>query len=210
MTTAVDKARAPRRRQEVVCVSHQLPVWTLRLHVTGQRLWHDPRRRECGLCSMTSAGVRGRPAGRRRVPASRRRSLSRLATGDGRGRADDPRCRLLLPAATRSPRAAPSNSSLPAARPTSSTTRRRAAATPVRCPARTWRTRPTRCRWTIDLRRPGRRHQLWGQWCGPCRAEVAAAAGLRRHPRRRRRLSGHRRARQQPAGGAGLRRTTGT
>jgi broad specificity phosphatase PhoE len=59
MTTAVDKARARGAGGEVVCVSHQLPVWTLRLHLTGQRLWHDPRRRECGLCSITTLVYEG-------------------------------------------------------------------------------------------------------------------------------------------------------
>ncbi|HUE34807.1 MAG TPA: histidine phosphatase family protein [Mycobacterium sp.] len=54
MTTAVDKARARGAGHEVVCVSHQLPVWTLRLHLTGKRLWHDPRRRECALGSVTT------------------------------------------------------------------------------------------------------------------------------------------------------------
>ena len=54
MQTAVDKARARGAGHEVVCVSHQLPVWTLRLHVTGRRLWHDPRRRQCALASITS------------------------------------------------------------------------------------------------------------------------------------------------------------
>jgi broad specificity phosphatase PhoE len=54
MSTAVDKARARAAGHEVVCVSHQLPVWTLRLHLTGQRLWHDPRKRECGLASLTT------------------------------------------------------------------------------------------------------------------------------------------------------------
>lgn len=54
MTTAVDKARVRGAGREVVCVSHQLPVWTLRLHLTGRRLWHDPRRRECDLASVTT------------------------------------------------------------------------------------------------------------------------------------------------------------
>jgi hypothetical protein len=35
-------------------VSHQLPIWTLRRFITGQRLWHDPRRRQCALASLTS------------------------------------------------------------------------------------------------------------------------------------------------------------
>jgi broad specificity phosphatase PhoE len=50
----VDKARARGAGHEVVCVSHQLPVWTLRLHLTGKRFWHDPRRRECDLASLTT------------------------------------------------------------------------------------------------------------------------------------------------------------
>lgn len=54
MATAVDKARVRGAGHEVVCVSHQLPVWTLRLHLTGKRLWHDPRRRECDLASLTT------------------------------------------------------------------------------------------------------------------------------------------------------------
>jgi broad specificity phosphatase PhoE len=54
MSTAVDKARVRAAGHEAVCVSHQLPVWTLRLHVTGKRYWHDPRRRECALASVTS------------------------------------------------------------------------------------------------------------------------------------------------------------
>jgi broad specificity phosphatase PhoE len=37
-----------------VCVSHQLPIWTLRLHLEGRRYAHDPRRRQCGLASVTS------------------------------------------------------------------------------------------------------------------------------------------------------------
>ena len=33
---------------------HQLPVWTLRRFLQGDRLWHDPRRRQCSLASLTS------------------------------------------------------------------------------------------------------------------------------------------------------------
>lgn len=39
---------------ESVCVSHQLPVWTLRRFLEGRPLWHDPRRRQCSLASLTS------------------------------------------------------------------------------------------------------------------------------------------------------------
>ncbi|MGV0836618.1 histidine phosphatase family protein [Mycolicibacterium thermoresistibile] len=54
MTTAVDKARAKATGHEAVCVSHQLPVWTLRSALEGRRLWHDPRKRQCNLASLTS------------------------------------------------------------------------------------------------------------------------------------------------------------
>lgn len=54
MTTALDKARAKATGHEAVCVSHQLPVWTLRSALEGRRLWHDPRKRECNLASLTS------------------------------------------------------------------------------------------------------------------------------------------------------------
>ncbi len=39
---------------EVICVSHQLPIWLVRRRVEGRRLWHDPRRRQCTLASVTS------------------------------------------------------------------------------------------------------------------------------------------------------------
>jgi broad specificity phosphatase PhoE len=39
---------------EAVCVSHQLPIYTLRRYLEGRRLYHDPRRRECGLASLTT------------------------------------------------------------------------------------------------------------------------------------------------------------
>jgi broad specificity phosphatase PhoE len=54
MLTAVDKARARAAGHEAVCVSHQLPVETLRRALAGQRLWHDPRKRKCNLASLTS------------------------------------------------------------------------------------------------------------------------------------------------------------
>ncbi|HSJ61403.1 MAG TPA: histidine phosphatase family protein [Jiangellaceae bacterium] len=39
---------------EAVIVSHQLPIWVTRLAVEGRRLWHDPRKRECSLASLTT------------------------------------------------------------------------------------------------------------------------------------------------------------
>ena len=54
MLSAVEAARDAARGHEAVLVSHQLPIWTLRLHVEGRRYAHDPRRRRCGLASVTS------------------------------------------------------------------------------------------------------------------------------------------------------------
>lgn len=54
MSGALHDARAAAAGHEAVCVSHQLPIWTLRRYAEGRRLWHDPRRRECGLASLTS------------------------------------------------------------------------------------------------------------------------------------------------------------
>ena len=54
MYAALQAAREAAEGHEAVCVSHQLPIWTLRRYVEGKRLWHDPRRRQCGLASLTS------------------------------------------------------------------------------------------------------------------------------------------------------------
>ncbi len=54
MFAAVQAARVAAEGHEAVCVSHQLPIWTLRRFLEGKRMWHDPRRRECSLASLTS------------------------------------------------------------------------------------------------------------------------------------------------------------
>jgi broad specificity phosphatase PhoE len=59
MLAAVEAARDAVRGAAVVCVSHQLPIWTLRLHLEGRRYAHDPRRRQCGLASVTSLTYEG-------------------------------------------------------------------------------------------------------------------------------------------------------
>jgi broad specificity phosphatase PhoE len=53
LAAAADAAHAARGR-EAVCVSHQLPIWVSRLAAERRRLWHDPRRRQCSLGSVTS------------------------------------------------------------------------------------------------------------------------------------------------------------
>lgn len=54
MLAAAEDARDRNLGHEVVCVSHQLPIWTVRRYVEGRRLWHHPGRRQCGLASLTS------------------------------------------------------------------------------------------------------------------------------------------------------------
>jgi broad specificity phosphatase PhoE len=53
LAAAADAARQA-IGHEAVCVSHQLPIWTARRAAEGRRLWHDPRRRQCALGSVTS------------------------------------------------------------------------------------------------------------------------------------------------------------
>ncbi|GAA1868333.1 histidine phosphatase family protein [Pseudonocardia ailaonensis] len=59
MLGAVHRARLLAEGHEAVCVSHQLPIWTLRRYLLGQRLWHDPRSRQCALASLTSVEFTG-------------------------------------------------------------------------------------------------------------------------------------------------------
>ncbi|AKT51197.1 histidine phosphatase family protein [Arsenicicoccus sp. oral taxon 190] len=59
MEQAADAARRQAPGREVVLVSHQLPVWTLRRHLEGRPLWHDPRNRQCTLASLTSLHYEG-------------------------------------------------------------------------------------------------------------------------------------------------------
>ncbi len=56
---AVAAARDAYPGGEVVCVSHQLPIWVTRRAVEGRRLWHRPDHRQCGLASLTSLTYRG-------------------------------------------------------------------------------------------------------------------------------------------------------
>ncbi|WP_122816228.1 histidine phosphatase family protein [Nocardioides pantholopis] len=54
MMAAVEDARVAAAGHEAVVVSHQLPIWTTRLHVEKRSFAHDPRSRQCTLCSLTS------------------------------------------------------------------------------------------------------------------------------------------------------------
>jgi broad specificity phosphatase PhoE len=59
MGAAIDDARAKAGGHEAVIVSHQLPIWTARNQAMGKRLWHDPRKRECRLASLTTLTFEG-------------------------------------------------------------------------------------------------------------------------------------------------------
>lgn len=59
MMAALNAARDAARGHEAVVVSHQLPIWIVRSYVERRRLWHDPRRRQCTLASLTSFTYQG-------------------------------------------------------------------------------------------------------------------------------------------------------
>jgi broad specificity phosphatase PhoE len=54
MRAGVTAARGAARGHEAVLVSHQLPIWIARLDAEQRRFVHDPRKRQCGLASLTS------------------------------------------------------------------------------------------------------------------------------------------------------------
>jgi broad specificity phosphatase PhoE len=54
MMAAVHDARDAARGHEALVVSHQLPVWVTRLHLEQRPFVHNPRNRQCTLCSITS------------------------------------------------------------------------------------------------------------------------------------------------------------
>ena len=59
MLAALAAARDAAKGHEALCVSHQLPIWTVRSSVEGRRLWHDPRRRQCSVASLTTFTYEG-------------------------------------------------------------------------------------------------------------------------------------------------------
>ncbi|MER6953082.1 MULTISPECIES: histidine phosphatase family protein [unclassified Streptomyces] len=59
MMGALDAAKDAARGHEAVLVSHQLPIWIVRSYVERRRLWHDPRKRQCTLASLTTFTYQG-------------------------------------------------------------------------------------------------------------------------------------------------------
>ena len=89
MWAAVEDARTAADGHEALIVSHQLPIWICRLRAEGRRFFHDPRRRQCTLCSVTSLEFDGdrlrtigysEPAGDL-IPLAQRRAAFSAGTG---------------------------------------------------------------------------------------------------------------------------------
>ena len=59
MMAALGAARDAARGHEAVAVSHQLPIWIVRSFAERRRLWHDPRKRQCTLASLTTFTFHG-------------------------------------------------------------------------------------------------------------------------------------------------------
>ncbi len=59
MLAAVYDARDAARGHEAAIVSHQLPIWITRLSLEKRSFLHDPRKRQCTLCSVTSLQFTG-------------------------------------------------------------------------------------------------------------------------------------------------------
>lgn len=59
MLGAVTDAEVAARGRVAVLVSHQLPIFTVRRFLAGQRLWHNPAVRQCALASLTSLHFAG-------------------------------------------------------------------------------------------------------------------------------------------------------
>jgi broad specificity phosphatase PhoE len=59
MLAAMHDAREAAAGHEALIVSHQLPVWTARSYIEGRRLFHDPRKRQCSLASLTTFTYEG-------------------------------------------------------------------------------------------------------------------------------------------------------
>jgi broad specificity phosphatase PhoE len=59
MLAAIHDARDAARGHEAAIVSHQLPIWITRLSLEKRSFLHDPRKRQCTLCSVTSLQFTG-------------------------------------------------------------------------------------------------------------------------------------------------------
>ncbi|MCX6420405.1 MAG: histidine phosphatase family protein [Actinobacteria bacterium] len=54
MFAAIFAANKAADGKDAICVSHQLPIWIMRSAIEHRNFFHDPRKRECTLASVTS------------------------------------------------------------------------------------------------------------------------------------------------------------
>lgn len=54
MFAAIFSANKAANGKDAICVSHQLPIWIMRLAIEHRKFLHDPRKRQCTLASITS------------------------------------------------------------------------------------------------------------------------------------------------------------
>ena len=177
-------------------VSHQLPIWITRLHVEGRSFLHDPRKRQCTLCSLTSlhfaddrlAAVRySEPAGDLIPVKDRRRAVLR-----GRRRREEhrPRDACACPHSPVLLAGRPACSCWPGCSDAASGTRgqglrhrrrqgHRSVAADERERARSTLAVRTSTgddgRRSTDFARQAVVVNVWGSWCAPCRAEAPDA-----------------------------------
>ena len=76
MLAVMADAREAARGHEVVCVSHQLPIWVTRRKIEGRRLWHNPARRECAPGQRHQRHLRRRPRRQGRLRRARGRAVA--------------------------------------------------------------------------------------------------------------------------------------
>ena len=206
---------------EAVIVSHQLPIWMARCDAEGRRLFHDPRRGECRLASVTSLTLSSTAGSRRSATGSRPPSLYRPPS------THEVRRGLLVPqprAVARPPRSSCSRRrgrggavwSSPACSTTGADEgtrsagqegyvgvreqphpdrRRPSAAGCRRSPATSLDGKPLS---TADY--PGQVLvvNVWGSWCAPCRAEAPALQAASAATKAPRPVPRHHHPRQRP------------
>ncbi|MDR2083180.1 MAG: phosphoglycerate mutase family protein [Candidatus Ancillula trichonymphae] len=54
MTSIIEEVKNKYKNQQILLVSHQLPIFIARRTYEKKHLWHNPRRRACALASLTS------------------------------------------------------------------------------------------------------------------------------------------------------------